>query len=65
MLVNVIYCWMTEGATSESREEFDTKLFLPPAGLGEESMRDLPEWQEGAAGNDFMAQLAARGGGDA
>lgn len=56
---------MIEGATTESREEFDKKLFMPPAGLTEDTMRDLPEWQEGAAGNDFMAQLAARGGGDA
>lgn len=56
---------MIDGATTESREEFDTKLFLPPPGLGEAAMRDLPEWQEGAAGNDFMAQMAARGGGDA
>lgn len=60
-----MYAWFTDGASVEGREEFDTKLWLPPAGLGEPSMRDLPEWQEGAAGNDFMAQLASRGGGDA
>lgn len=56
---------MVEGATTESREKFDKDLFAPPPGLSEDTMRDLPEWQDGAAGNDFMAQLAARGGGDA
>jgi hypothetical protein len=56
---------MTDGTSIEVREEFDKGLFKPPAGVSETTMRDLPEWQEGAAGNDFMAQLAARGGGDA
>lgn len=34
----------------------------PPAGTKTEQIRSSMEWDEGAAGAAFMAQMAARGG---
>lgn len=56
---------MTDGASSEGREEFDKRVWTVPLSTKADEMRDLPEWQAEAQGADFLAQLAARGGGDA
>jgi hypothetical protein len=53
---------MTDGASTEGREDFDKRVFAPPASTKAEEMRDLPEWQPDAQADLFMAQLAARGG---
>lgn len=43
-------------------ERFDALLFKPPPGTATKSIAALPEWQSDAMANQFMAQLAARGG---
>lgn len=38
------------------------QLYKPPPGVRDEVIRTTREWEPGAAGADFLAQLAARGG---
>lgn len=54
------YAWLIEHADKKQREDIDKQLNAPPAGVKAEVIRALPEWQPGAAGADFMAQMAAR-----
>jgi hypothetical protein len=60
--LNLVFAWATEGADKKSREDFVAMLMKPPPSATVEDVRRLPEWEEGAAGNDFMAQLNARRG---
>lgn len=53
---------MIDGASQEGRDKFDEILFRPPPGVKKDVMRELPEWQPGAAGADFLAQMGSRGG---
>lgn len=47
----------------KQREEFDAMLNRPPAGASKAQVASTKEWAEGAAGDNFLAQMAARGGG--
>jgi hypothetical protein len=58
--VSMVYAWLVGDATGESREKFDAMLNRPPAGVEKEIMAATPEWA--SAGDQFMAQMAARGG---
>lgn len=49
-------------ADEEGREKIDGVLQKPPPGVKAEAIRSSKEWAPGAAGADFMSQLAARGG---
>ncbi len=57
-----MYHWLTDGAEKKAIEEFDNALRKPPPGVTSEAIRDSREWAAGAAGAQFMGQLAARGG---
>ncbi len=52
-----------EGADKEGREKIDSILQKPPPGAKSDQVRSTKEWAPGAQGDNFMAQLAARGGG--
>lgn len=49
-------------ADKKQREELDRALNDPPANVKPEVIAALPEWQDEAVGNQFLAGLAARGG---
>lgn len=54
------YGWLIEHADKKQREDIDKQLNAPPPGVKAEVIRTLPEWQPGAAGNDFLAQMQSR-----
>jgi hypothetical protein len=47
-------------ADKKQKDDVDSQLNMPPAGVKAEYMASLPEWQDDAIGNQFMAQMAAR-----
>ncbi len=47
---------------SEQAEEFEKRLNKPPATATVEDIRAAPEFDMAHAGDDFLAQMAARGG---
>lgn len=54
-----VYAWLTEGAEKKDRDKFDRDLWAPPPGVESEVIAEQPEWAN--SGNDFLAQMAARG----
>lgn len=57
-----MYVWLVEGMDKEAKKKVDDVLRQPPAGVKAEAIPSSNEWAPGAAGADFLAQLAARGG---
>lgn len=51
-----------EHADKKQKAEIDRQLDQPPPGATAEQIRETVEWEPGAAGASFMAQMAGRGG---
>lgn len=60
--LHLVYAHLIEHADKKQREEIDKQLMAPPANVKAEVVAAQPEWADGAAGNQFMAQMALRGG---
>lgn len=56
------YGWIVDGADKKQKAEIDKQLDTPPPNVKAEVIARLPEWADGAAGNQFLAQMAQRGG---
>jgi hypothetical protein len=59
-LCNVLYAYLTEGASEQERMMFDARLDRPPA---EVDVRETPPVDDEQAGNAFMAAMAQTKGG--
>lgn len=62
MYLTTIYSWLMDGLDSEQRSKVDELLFEIPATAPARVIEAAPEWQTEAVGNQFMAQMAMRGG---